>query len=435
MPLGSLPHTRPTRRTVPWLLATLTLALALAGPAYADSLGAEELQEAEAMLAAEVPDVPIEAPPELPEPATEPAEEAASEPAPVPVEVPEPEPYAPPPVEEAVTFEAADQVAPTELDPVEGEATEPPAYISDEPSPAMPNEDEPEAVDEEDADAGMPPVVVPVNLNVDIRILSPGDDGDVSQIIDMGGLPGLGSGNPSDVLGDVGLGDLGLDWTWNWNWTWDCGDASVAGLDWNWTWTWSGDCAAGILNEPAHRPGSLGEQFRGERYSGLLESLTAEGLDAPPEIGDERGPLVSTPGAGGTADARPHSRDDAETAPATALPPSDGGPWVPSQGLTNFASTGATSQSKQATQPARRPAGTDPNGDPERLPAGPPAQAMGLAAAAGGGGGGGGAFSTLLLAALVGAMALVPPPPGGRVPAFTQKLSSLLSSLRLERPG
>ena len=47
------------------------------------------------------------------------------------------------------------------------------------------------------------------------------------------------------------------------------------------------------------------------------------------EIGDERGPLVSTPGAGGTADARPHSRDDAETAPATALPPSDGGPSGP----------------------------------------------------------------------------------------------------------
>ena len=108
MPPGSLPHTRPTRRTVPWLLATLTLALALAGPAYADSLGAEELQEAEAMLAAGVADVPIEAPPELPEPATEPAEEAPSEPAPVPVEVPEPEPYAPPPAEEAVTFEAAD---------------------------------------------------------------------------------------------------------------------------------------------------------------------------------------------------------------------------------------------------------------------------------------------------------------------------------------
>ena len=63
----------------------------------------------------------------------------------------------------------------------------------------MPNEDEPEAVDEEDADAGMPPVVVPVNLNVDIRILSPGDDGDVSQIIDMGGLPGTWQRQPGAI--------------------------------------------------------------------------------------------------------------------------------------------------------------------------------------------------------------------------------------------
>ena len=60
---------------------------------------------------------------------------------------------------------------------------------------------------------------------------------------------------------------------------------------------------------------------------------------------------------------------------------------------------------------------------------------MGLAAAAGGGGGGGAAFTVLLLAALVGALALVPPPPGERVRAVQKKLSSLLSSSRLERPG
>jgi hypothetical protein len=434
MPPGSLPRRRPTRRTVPWLLATLTMALALAGPAYADSLGAAELQEAEAMLAAEIPDEPIEAPPELPEPVAEPAEASPSEPAPAPVEVPVEEPAAAPPAEEAVTLGATDQADPVETDPVEEVATEPPAYISDEPSPAMPNEDEPEAVDEEDADTGIPPVVVPVNLNVDIRILSPGDDGDVSQVIDLGDLPGLGSGNPSDVLGGLGPGDLGLDWTWNWNWTWDCGDSSVAGLDWNWTWTWSGDCAAGILDEPRHAPGSL-DDLRFDRHPGLLGTLPRDALGVLTEIGDEPGPLVSTPGSGGTGHDHPRARADSETAPATALPPSDGGPWLPSDALTSFASTGATPQSTTATPPARRPAGADPNGDPERLPAGPPAQAMGLAPVAGGGGGGGGAFTVLLLAALVGALALVPPPAGGRIAAVGQKLSSLLSSSRLERPG
>jgi hypothetical protein len=428
MPSNSLPRSRPTRRTVPWLLATLTMAFALAGPAYADSDGAEELQDAEAMLAAEVPEVPIEAPPEVPEPAPEPAAEA-----------PEPEPPAPPPAEEAVTFGATDQAQPAEPDPAEEVATEPPAYISDEPTPAMPDEGDVEAVDEEnadavdeeDADAGAPPVAIPVNLNVGIRILSPGDDGDVTQVIDLGGL----GGDPSDVLGGLGDLDLGLDWTWNWNWEWDCGDASVAGLDWNWTWTWSGDCAAGILDGPGHGPGSLGDRLPAGRYNSLLDSLTRDALGAPPEFGEEPGPLVSTPGAGGDAPARSHRSDDTESSPAATSSPSDGGPWIPSDGLTSFVSTGATSQSRTATAPASRPAGADPNGDPERQPAGPPpAQAMGVSAT-GGGGGGAGALTVLLLAALVGALALVPPPPGGRLPAIQQKLSSLLSSSRLERPG
>jgi hypothetical protein len=427
MPSKSLPHSRPTRRTVPWLLATLTVAFALAGPAYADSDGAEELQEAEAMLAAEVPEVPMEAPPEVPEPAPEPAAEA---PEPDLAPAPEPEPS---PTEEPVTLGATDQTDPAEADPAEEVATEPPAHISDEPTPPMPVEDDMEAVDEEDANAGAPTVAVPVNLNVDIRILSPGDDGDVTQVIDLGGL---GGGDASDVLGGLGLGDLdlGLDWTWNWNWQWDCGDAAVAGLDWNWTWTWSGDCAAGILDEPGHGPASLGNHFPEGRYHSLLDSLSRDALGAPPEIGDEPGPLVSTPGAGGGSRARSHRSDDTESSPAATSPPSDGDPWIPSDAVTSFVSTGATSQPSTATAPARRPAGADPNGDPERQPAGPPAQAMGMSAAGGGGGGAGGLFF-ILLAALVGALALVPPPPGGRVSAIQQKLSSLLSSSRLERPG
>ena len=55
-----------------------------------------------------------------------------------------------------------------------------------------------------------------------------------------------------------------------------------------------------------------------------------------------------------------------------------------------------------------------------------PAAGRAAAAAAG---------SLLLLAALVGALALIPPPPGGRVAAWQQRLRSLLSSSRLERPG
>jgi hypothetical protein len=444
---GSAPLQRPTRRTVPWLLATLTLALALAGPAYADSLGAEELAEAEAMLAAEIPEAPVEeppepsepviepaeappepsepviepaeAPPEPSEPVIEPAEAPPTEPAPAPVEAPAPEPEAAPAEEPLAPVEAP---APEPAAPADEMTAEPVVDDSDveSPAPAEPGADEP-----------APSVVVPLNLNVDIRILSPGDDGDVTQVIDMGQLPGRGSGNPADVLGDS---ELGLDWTWNWNWTWDCGDASVAGLDWNWNWSWSGDCAGGMMDdEPSHEIGPFGERSRSERYPGFPDGLDLEAPNAPPELDVESGPVVTTPGFDRSPPAERDERDEARTTPA---PPSGGG-GLPTPALTTtFASTGAPSQSSIATAPARRPAGADPNGDPERRPAGPPAQATGLASVAGAaGGGGGGGLTVLLLAALIGALALLPPPPGGRIRAYGRTLSSLLSSSRLERPG
>lgn len=406
---------------MPWLLATLTLALALAGPAYADSLGAEEIAEAEAMLAAEIPEAPVEEPPEPSEPPVEPAEAPPAEPVPAPVDAPTAEPPPAVPAEEPVTPDAAVQSpAPEPAAPVEEVAGE-----SDEQGAAL--------LAEDDGDDPAPSAVVPLNLNVDIRILSPGDDGDVTQIIDMGQLPGLGSGNPADVLGDL---DLGLDWTWNWNWTWDCGGSSIAGLDWNWNWSWSGDCAGGMLDEPGSEGGPFGERSRSERHAALLEALDHEAPDAPPELDAQRGPLVTTPEAGRSAPVRRDERDEAGTAPAAAPPSGDGGLPTPSLATTSFASTGAPSQSSSATAPASRPAGADPNGDPERRPAGPPAQAMGLASAAGAAGGaGGGGLSVLLLAALIGALALVPPPAGGRIRAYGRTLTSLLSSSRLERPG
>lgn len=425
MPPGSVPLPRPTRRTVPWLLATLTLALALAGPAYADSLGAEEIAEAEAMLAAEMPEAPVEEPSEPPEPPIEPIEAPPAEPVPTPMDAPPAEPPAAVPAETPMTSGGAVQsTAPEPAAPVEELATESPGD-SDEQSPAP--------LAEDDGDDPASSVVVPLNLNVDIRILSPGNDGDVTQIIDMGQLPGLGSGNPADVLGGL---DLGLDWTWNWNWTWDCGDTSIAGLDWNWNWSWSGNCAGGMMDEPGNEDGPFGERSRSERYAALLDALDPEALDAPPELDAQRGPLVTMPGAGRSAPVQRDKRDDADTGPAPAPPSGDGGLPTPSLATTSFASTGAPSQSSSATAPSSRPAGADPNGDPERRPAGPPAQAMGLASAAGAaGGGGGGGLSVLLLAALIGALALVPPPAGGRIRVYGRTLTSLLSSSRLERPG
>ena len=432
MPPGSPPRPRRTRRSAPWLLATLTLALALAGPAYADTLGTEGIPDPETVLASEVPElpeVPMEVPPEAIEPLTEPAEAPPAE-TPAPVPEPAPLPEEPPlaePTEDAVSLGAAGPAVEPAL-PVEDTglpeepAGEPPAYTSDEPEPPL--------TEEADTEEGAPPLVIPLNLNVDIRILSPGDDGDVSQVIDVGGPQGLGSGNPADMLGGVGMDDLGLDWSWNWNW--DCGGASTAGLDWN--WNWSGDCASGLFDEEGlgSMP-SLGEQLRGDRPGDFLDALDSDVIGLPPDLGD--GPAVTIPGAGGSAPAHRDERDVAGTPAAPAFPSGDGGFPAPSIASTTFASTGATTRSQAAMAPARSPAGSAPNGDPERRPAGLPAHVMGLAAAAGGGGGGGAAFTVLLLAALVGALALVPPPPGERVRAVQKKLSSLLSSSRLERPG
>jgi len=84
--------------------------------------------------------------------------------------------------------------------------------------------------------AAVVPVVAPVvtggNTNVSIRILSPGDDGPVTQI---GGVPGGGSAAPT---------------TWVWNWTWSGAPTcpatvpAVGAGDWEWNWTWTCDAVA-----------------------------------------------------------------------------------------------------------------------------------------------------------------------------------------------
>jgi hypothetical protein len=87
-----------------------------------------------------------------------------------------------------------------------------------------------------------------------------------------------------------------------------------------------------------------------------------------------------------------------------------------------------------AAAPAGRVAGPLPARDPGDASPEPLALAAGVASGGAGGGGGGG-LVMLLVAALVGALALLPPLAGGRVHAVQRKLSSLLSSSRLERPG
>ena len=122
------------------------------------------------------------------------------------------------------------------------------------------------------------------NVNVSIRIFSPGDDGPVTQIV-QGGAPSA----PAPTVAAPA--------TWIWNWTWNgapgcdpgaAGDAAppVGVADWTWNWTWT--CAA----EPrADAP-------EGDALLGLeLPDLAAlPGMDALPSLAVGTGTLPDLPG-------------------------------------------------------------------------------------------------------------------------------------------
>ena len=96
--------------------------------------------------------------------------------------------------------------------------------------------------DGEDHGSGVPQSG-PGNVNVSIRVLSPGDDGAVTQT-NTTPTPAPGrSGDPS--------------WVWAWTFAW-CGTTTEistlagegTGLDWDWNWTWLWDCAPTVEAPP-----------------------------------------------------------------------------------------------------------------------------------------------------------------------------------------
>src|SRR5215204_2981947 len=98
------------------------------------------------------------------------------------------------------------------------------------------------------------PVAPPSNINVSIRILSPGDNGSVDQDGGDAQSPD-GAAGSADVI--VGGADVPAPTTWTWNWTWvtddGCDPAAGApavpvptGSEWTWNWTWQcGELAVG----------------------------------------------------------------------------------------------------------------------------------------------------------------------------------------------
>ena len=143
----------------------------------------------------------------------------------MPAEPPMPaEPHVP-----LVSNEATDaEPAPAAPDPPP--AVEPPeASPVEEPKPDV----APEPPEPPDRAGSVTPAVQ--NLNLDIRILSPGDTGPVHQ---EGFAPGRSSDDPGGEMPSGG--PRAFDWTWNWTWTETC-DGSARSAAWTWNWTWCGD--------------------------------------------------------------------------------------------------------------------------------------------------------------------------------------------------
>jgi hypothetical protein len=172
-------------------------------------------------------------------------------------------------------------------------------------------------------DAGLPvPVPVPApatpapaptapavgNLNLSVRIFSPGDDGPVTQIISAGGG---GAEVPSGSAAPT-------TWIWNWNWDWGGGGAcdpgaaapapGVAGWNWNWTWTCGADAPlpdAGSL--PDMLPPVIAQSLNDIADMPSIESLA----DIELPIADIELPIAGLPGV----QVSPAQADSAADAP------------------------------------------------------------------------------------------------------------------------
>jgi hypothetical protein len=276
----------------------------------------------------------------------------------------------------------------------------PQAGGSVEQQPALDEQDQPPALD--------PPLSYPTNVNVSIRILSPGGDGGVSQGVLVGGVP----------VADAPAVGAVEDWTWTWTWTWDqsCAPTLPAATtaNWDWSWDWSWTCAGQPGGDPV-RTAPLVPKVEPRPVSLPLEAVSAH---PPSETSDEteRRP----PTGRSIRDARPSLPPDAN-APTTARPDS----------LLPLASQVVDSPvaARTTRASAGAPPGPDPAGGP---PEAPRALLAGPSAAVGGGGGAGG---SILLAALLGALVLLAPRGSGRLLPRNRRLRPLARSSRLERPG
>jgi hypothetical protein len=372
--------------------AVMAAALVLAASARAADLTMPELPE----VAAQALDGGAVAPISAPAPGA--AIPAVAAPAPEETVTAPPQAPAEPEAPSPPTPEASPRAEP-DVSPPPEPATSPPQA----PAVPQPPEPAPRTLD----DGLRSGASAAQNVNLEIRILSPGDNGPVNQDVLM-----LGGPAPT---GSIPIGDTpnGLDWTWNWTWSESCGEQATAAASWDWNWTWCGDLPLPGLTGPvakdpsSSRPGSVSPRPAPAPAAPVQDRHV---LDAPGRASAGR---ASTPtraprsGVGG--------EQSLDRSPAAWRTPA-------SVRATAGGSSGARMQ----------PAGPSPAGRGFRIPSIPALQiAAGAATAAGPEGASGAAITLVLLAALL----LIGPSLLRVLVLREDRRTTSVPNSRLERPG
>lgn len=286
---------RVPRCRVAVLAAVLGAAAAFASPAVADIPPvptAPVLPDPEAIVAAALASVPpvVTPTPELALPAPAPAPPAVPPVPPQPESVPPAEPATAAPFEQAAAAAPPAQLpaAPPVQVPVEAPQTAPGPLPAPDAPPVQTVEQGVETVTQAVQQ------VQPVNVNISVRIDSPGDNGAVSQInaAIAAALPAVSgpdaryqapapqyrdpqasSATPDAPVAPVDTAPAASPEavpteSWYWTWTWSCGDAIAPSIElpqgylgqiWNWNWNWN---CGGSNNAVGNTQSQLPSQYQ-----------------------------------------------------------------------------------------------------------------------------------------------------------------------------
>jgi hypothetical protein len=264
----------------------------------------------------------------------------------------------------------------------------------------------------------------PTNINVDIRILSPGDNGDVTQEIENVVIPQLqGIAGPG---GGAAPGGGASDTTWNWNWRWTSGCEpdmrASSSAAWNWTWDWEQGCD-GAMPSDEELGSDIDDFVREFRDDPTFAPQSPE--PAPGGSDAEQDLLLNLPGSQGD----PGDHGGSRSGHAVHAPDMTSGMATGLLTTVADASGGQLpvgSNRVRAAQGRRQQSAVRQRAPEQAPPALPSAAASGLS-----GGGSSAAVSAVLLALLC----LLAPRALGLAAFPARRLASQLSSSRLERPG